>query len=285
MLERFSISAILGVQVTHNSHLAMSSPTYKFINKLQGKQILVFGATSGIGFAVTEACVEHGANVIITGSKADKLETTIKRLQTSYGDLQSRVSAHVCDLSNEETLESNIVALLDAATDNGRKKINHISFSAGDVFGIPKISEVEIAQIRRSDVVRYLAPIMIAKHAGTYVAASPDSSFTITGGVNSHKPSPGWSVPAAGGSRNEGLARGLAVDLAPVRVNLVAPGAIDTELLRGRVPPPIRDAWVQKSLVKRLGRPEDTAEAYLYLMKDGFITGTVVHTNGGALLV
>jgi len=263
----------------------MSSPNYKFINKLQGKRILIFGATSGIGFAVTEACVEQGATVIITGSKAERLETTIKRLQTSYGDLQSRVTAHICDLSNEETLEANIVQLLDAATANGSQKLNHISFSAGNIFGLPKITEVSIAQIRRIDVVRYLAPVMIAKHLAKHVEASADSSFTITGGVNSHKPSPGWAVAASGGGRNEALVRGLAVDLAPVRINLVAPGAVDTELLRGLLTPERREMFTQKTLVKRLGRPEDTAEAYLYLMKDGFVTGTVIHTNGGALLV
>ena len=263
----------------------MSSPNYKFINKLQGKRILIFGATSGIGFAVTEACIEHGATVIITGSKAERLSTTIQRLQTSYGDLQSRVTAHVCDLSDEATLEANIVALLDAASAHGTHPLDHISFSAGNALALPPIAAVSIAQLRQLDVVRHLAPVMIAKHAGGRVAASPDASFTITGGVNAHKPAPGWAVAAADGGRNEALVRGLAVDLAPLRANLVAPGAVDTELLQRLLTPERREGFVQKTLGKRLGRPEDAAEAYLYLMKDGFVTGTVIHTNGGALLV
>jgi NAD(P)-dependent dehydrogenase (short-subunit alcohol dehydrogenase family) len=88
---------------------------------------------------------------------------------------------------------------------------------------------------------------------------SPDNSFTITGGVNSWKPRPGWSLPASSGSRAEGLARGLAVDLAPIRVNLVSPGAIRTELLKRAFSSQVEEAYTQKTLAKRLGRPEDTA--------------------------
>lgn len=263
----------------------MPSANYKFINKLNGKNILVFGATSGIGFAVAEACFEFGANVIITGSNAERLEKTIERLQRSYGDLQSRVTAHSCDLSNEANLESNVVKLLQAATDNGRNKLNHIAFSAGDSFAIEKVTGVTIPMLRRQEVVRFLGPVMIAKHLNEYMEISADSSFTITGGVNSWKPRPGWSIPAASGSRQEGLARGLAVDLAPIRVNLVSPGAINTELLRRVLTPEVEKIYTEKALVKRLGRPEDTAEAYVYMMKDGFVTGTVLDTNGGYLLM
>lgn len=263
----------------------MSSPNYKFLNKLNGKNILIFGATSGIGFAVAEACFEFGANVIITGSSPERLEKTIQRLQKSYGDLQSRVTAHACDLSDEANLESNIVKLLQAGTDYGSKKLNHIAFSAGDSIVIEKIADVTIPTVRKQEIVRFLGPVMIAKHLNEYMEISADSSFTITGGVNSWKPRPGWSIPAASGSRHEGLARGLAVELAPIRVNLVSPGAINTELLQRHFTPQLEKLWSDKTLVQRLGRPEDTAEAYVYMMKDGFVTGTILDTNGGYFLV
>lgn len=75
------------------------------------------------------------------------------------------------------------------------------------------------------------------------------------------------------------------MDFAPIRVDLVSPGAIRTELLKRALSPQMEEAYTQQTLVKRLGRPEDTAEAYLYMMKDGFVTGTVLDTNGGYLLV
>jgi len=263
----------------------MSSANYKYINKLNGKRVLILGATSGIGFAVAEACFEHGANIIISGSNPERLEKTVQRFRDSYGDVQSRITTHVCDLSDEVNLESNVQKLLQAATDNGTHKLNHVAFTAGNTIPIQSIADVTIPILRKQEVVRFLGPVMIAKHLDSYMERSPDNSFTITGGVNSWKPQPGWSLPASGGSRVEGLARGLAVDLAPIRVNLVSPGAIRTELLKRMLSPQVEDLYTQKTLVQRLGRPEDTAEAYLYMMKDGFVTGTVLDTNGGYLLV
>lgn len=182
-------------------------------------------------------------------------------------------------------LNQNVEKLLQAATENGTHKLNHVAFTAGDLIPIQKVSDVTIAIIRKQEIVRFLGPVMIAKHLDEYMEKSPDSSFTITGGVNSWKPQPGWSLPASSGSRAEGLARGLAVDFAPIRVDLVSPGAIRTELLKRALSPQMEEAYTQQTLVKRLGRPEDTAEAYLYMMKDGFVTGTVLDTNGGYLLV
>ena len=87
------------------------------------------------------------------------------------------------------------------------------------------------------------------------------------------------------------MARGLAVDLKPIRVNVMAPGAIDTEIFdvyaagdparRER----LREVFAAKTLLGKCGRPEDTAEAYLYLMRDAFVTGHVLVTDGGYLLV
>jgi NAD(P)-dependent dehydrogenase (short-subunit alcohol dehydrogenase family) len=263
----------------------MSLPSYKYTKKLNGKRVLILGATSGIGFAVAEACFEYGANIIISGSHSERLEKTVQRLRENYGTVESRVHTHTCDLSDEANLESNVEKLLQAATENGTHKLNHIAFTAGDSIPIQKINDITIPIIRKQEIVRFLGPVMIAKHLEEYMEKSPDSSFTITGGVNSWKPRPGWSLPASSGSRAEGLARGLAVDLAPIRVNLVSPGAIKTELFKRAISPQVEKAFTQKTLIKRLGRPEDTAEAYLYMMKDGFVTGTVLDTNGGYLLV
>lgn len=65
----------------------------------------------------------------------------------------------------------------------------------------------------------------------------------------------------------EELARGLVVDLAPIQVNLVSPGAISTELLKCVLSPQMEESYAKKTLVKRIGRSEDTAKAYLYMMR------------------
>lgn len=263
----------------------MATPSSKFINKLQGKRVLIFGGTSGIGFAVAEACVEHGSTVIISGSNPPKLLTTVQRLKSSYPNIaSSQIITHACDLSNKEELESNIQTLLSAVTDGAKSKLNHVVFTAGDARSLTSVSEVTVEQFEKNQIVRNIAPLIIAKYLPEYLEKSPDSSYTLTGGFITTKPPPGFGLHAASGGLVEGMSRGLAVDMAPVRVNLVAPGVIKTEALQN-LPEQALAGLTNATTVKRLGRPEDIAEAYLYFMKDGFVTGSILHSNGGRLLV
>lgn len=262
----------------------MTTPTYKFINKLQNKRVLIFGGTSGIGYAVAEACIEYGATVIISGSSPAKLENTVRRLTTSYPNTPpSQIIIYACDLSDEASLDVNIETLLKTVTNEGTSKLNHVVFTAGDSLSRPSLADITPEIFYKIQTVRRLATVIVAKHLLKYQEISPDSSYTLTSGMNTTKPSPGWSLVAMGGGSTEGLTRGLAVDMAPVRVNNVSPGSIDTELL-GTMPKEMMSKFAGRTLVKRLGRPEDTAEAYLYIMKDGFITGSQIDTNGGSLI-
>lgn len=261
----------------------MAAPSYKFINKLQDRRVLIFGGTSGIGYAVAEACVEYGCTVILSGSNSPKLANTVLRLKTSYPHVaSSQIITHACDLSNKEDLESNIQTLLSVVTRGANGKLDHVVFTAGDARSLKSASEVTVAQFEKNQVVRNIAPIIIAKYLPQYMGMGPDSSYTLTGGFIFSKPPPGFGLHAASGV--EGLARGLAVDMAPIRVNLVSPGAIKTEAMKS-VPEQALDGLAKATTIKRLGRPEDIAEAYLYFMKDGFVTGSILHSNGGRLLV
>lgn len=258
----------------------------KYLAKLKGTRVLVFGATSGIGYAVSEGALEHGANVILTGSRQANFTDTISRLLANYDNEKpsSLITSHVCDLSNPDAMEQNLITLLEAATNGKKDKLNHIVFTAGDALPLKPISEITPAYIQAAATVRFIAPLMIAKLISVYTVTSPDSSFTITSGVIGTKPAPGWFITAGYSGAQEALARGLAVELAPVRVNCVSPGSVKTELLAG-LPAEVIEYMRQASLTKRLGRPEDLAEVYLYAMKDGFVTGTVLHSDGGRLLV
>jgi len=258
---------------------------YKFTNKLEGKRVLVFGGTSGIGFAIVEACVEQGATVIITGSNTPKLEKTLERLTTSYPDVpKSRYIIHACDLADAINQEANVKALFDAVTDGGKTKINHVTFTAGDALNLIAIADITPEAWHKRGTVRLMGSMTVAKLLPKYIEPSADSSLTLTTGVNTTRPMPGFAIAAASGAAIEGLARGLAVDLAPLRVNVVSPGAINTELL-ANYPESVAEMFAQATTVKRLGRPEDVAEAYLYCIKDGFTSGGVIESNGGRLLV
>ena len=91
----------------------------------------------------------------------------------------------------------------------------------------------------------------------------------------------------AGGSL-QGLVRALAVDLKPIRVNLIEPGAIETELFRrtaqGDALEVYREKFRAMSLTGEMGTPEDMSEAYIYAMKDAFLTGQCILSEGGLLL-
>ncbi|PYH40139.1 oxidoreductase, short chain dehydrogenase/reductase family [Aspergillus saccharolyticus JOP 1030-1] len=270
----------------------MASPTRKYINKLSGQHVLVLGGTSGIGFSVAEAALENGASVIISSSSSAKLERSVRRLQETYPELMStqRVSGYVCDLANTHDLEENLRRLLDeaTATQNGKLKLNHVVFTAGDAIQLSSLDKTTAEAIQASGVVRFVAPQILAKLLPSYMELSPVNSFTLTGGSVAHRPISGWSTMSGYASANEGLARGLALDLKPLRVNVVVPGVVYTEIFSG-FPDEAVQAILQNArennLTGTVGRPEDLAESYIYLMKDQYVTGSVVASNGGSLLV
>jgi NAD(P)-dependent dehydrogenase (short-subunit alcohol dehydrogenase family) len=267
---------------------ATSPVTPKYTTKLQNKRVLILGGTSGIGYCVAEASIESGATVIISGSRQPKIDATIERIKSTYPDCGERLSGHACDLANTELLEQNIESLLKFATHDGNKKLDHVVFTAGDSFTVKSLADMTVESIHKLGTVRFVAAILLGKLlVPSYMTSSPESSVTLTGGVNSTKPGAGWGVLAGWGAAIEGLSRGFAVDLKPIRVNCVAPGAVHTELWQSfsddRLDLVLKH-FRNMTTTGTVGRPEDLAETYLYCMKDQFVTGSVLHSNGGHLL-
>ncbi|KAK3360412.1 short-chain dehydrogenase [Lasiosphaeria hispida] len=265
----------------------MSTP--KYTNKLHAKNVLVLGGTSGIGFCVAEAALEYGATITVSGSREAKLSLALSRLRTTLppSSPSSLVSGKTCDLADPTTLESNLDALLRFATADGTRPLDHIVYTAGDAIAVVPVSQATPADVAATLAVRFVAPVILAKLVPRYVRQSSESSLTLTSGVGSWKPPRDWAIIAGVGSGVEGLTRGFAVDLMPVRVNAVAPGAVHTEIF-DFIPKEQLEAFLEShrkgSLTGTIGKPQDCAEAYLYCMRDYFVTGEVVATNGGKLL-
>jgi NAD(P)-dependent dehydrogenase (short-subunit alcohol dehydrogenase family) len=109
-----------------------------------------------------------------------------------------------------------------------------------------------------------------------------DKRLVIIGGTSGI----GLATVAAINSAIEGLTRALAVELAPIRVNAVSPGLIDTPIFSG-LPPARKEALFQAfaaAPVRRVGRPEEVAQTVLYLMTNTFTTGSTLYPDGGYLL-
>ena len=257
----------------------------KYTLKLANKRILIIGGSSGIGYAVAEAALEHGAHVIISSSQESKISSAISSLLQSYPGAKSRLSGYPCNLASPE-LESNIQFLLSTANAGGLK-LDHIVFTAGDKLAQAPLEEITLEKMQVAAMVRFNAPLLLAKHASTNMNHGPASSITLTTGSVSEKPIKGWSLVAGYATGLHGQMRSLALDLAPIRVNLISPGAVLTPLWSeqpGEIFKGMMDKFKKTSTTGEIGRPEDVAEAYLYAMRDRNLTGSVISTNGGALL-
>jgi NAD(P)-dependent dehydrogenase (short-subunit alcohol dehydrogenase family) len=144
---------------------------------------------------------------------------------------------------------------------------------------------VDIREARQAFDSKFWGQYMAAKHGAPMIRSG--GSITLVSGSNSQRPLPQAAVRAAINSAVEGLARALAVELMPIRVNAVAPGLVDTPL-HDRLPQERKDALFQAvaaSLpLKRVGTAEEIAEAILHLMANGYTTGSTLFVDGGYTL-
>ncbi len=258
------------------------SDAKKYTAKLSGARILIIGGSSGIGYSVAEASVESGATVIISSSQESRVKSSIEKLLETYPSAKDRVSGHACDLS-VQSMEENIKKLFEQTG-----KLDHVVFTAGDALATTPIHEATLEGIQKAGMVRFFAPLLVAKYASKYLSAGPASSLTLTTGSASQRPIAGWSVPASYGGGLHSMTRNLAVDLAPIRVNLISPGAVETPLwdhLSKEQFEDFKTKYASKHTTGQIGRPEDVAEAYLFAMKDKNCSGSVIDSNGGFLLL
>jgi NAD(P)-dependent dehydrogenase (short-subunit alcohol dehydrogenase family) len=234
--------------------------------ELKDKRVLVIGGSSGIGFAVAKAALGQGARVTIASSSPDRLHDAVSRLGGGEG-----VRLDVAD-------EADVKAFFA-----GTAGFDHIAFTAADWGQVDHaaFADIDLAAAETLFQVRFWGALAVAKHAAKGVP--PGGSITLTNGMAAHRPQKGLAVAGAMAGAVEHLVLGLAVELAPVRVNGVCPGAIRTEAWDA-VPPAFRqvqEARLAGQLLARVGEPAEAAEAYLYLMRGTYTTGQILRVEGG----
>jgi NAD(P)-dependent dehydrogenase (short-subunit alcohol dehydrogenase family) len=164
-------------------------------------------------------------------------------------------------------------------------ELDHLVYTAGDPVAPRPLTAMTLDEARQLLEVRFWGAVTAVRHAAPRIR--PGGSIVLTSGTIAARPSPGAALAAGSAAAIEGLTRGLAVELAPVRVNAVRAGAIRTPLWNP-VPQERRTALfaalAERTLTKTIGEPDQIAAAHLYLMDNGFVTGTVLTVDGGAVL-
>lgn len=234
---------------------------------IENESVVIIGGSSGMGLAIAKEAADAGAAVIIAGRSQGKLDEAIRVIA---GD----VATYIVDLSDE----GSVMKLFQSIGSFDHLVITGSSVKTG------QLRELSLADARASMDSKFWGAYMAAR----YAQIRPKGSITFFSGILSRRPSPGLASLAAINAAVEALGRALALELAPIRVNVVSPGLTDTPAY-ATMPDDARKgmfaAVAKRSPVGRVGRPEDIASLTLELMRNSFLTGLVVDVDGGAMLV
>ena len=231
---------------------------------LAGKKVVVVGGSSGIGLSTAELAIREGAEVIIASRNAEKLNAVA-------GTLGARAIA--ADVTSDESVE----ALFSACG-----PVDHVVVTAAQLRSGP-FKTVAMEDVRATMEGKFWGAWRVARSAEIV----PGGSLSLVSGFLSIRPRPNSAIVGAANGAIESLARSLALELAPVRVNCVSPGIIDTPI-RAAMPEAARRDMLAKTAaglpVGRVGVGEDIARQILAFMTIGFATGSIVYIDGGALI-
>lgn len=235
-----------------------------------GQHVVVMGASSGIGEATAQAFAAAGARVVISGRAKDRLDAAAQRIG-------HRVEPYELDATDPGA----VTAFFGTAG-----SLDHLVLAlSGGPVGLGPLADLDDASLRQAFDGKLFAHIRVLRAA--IPALGPGSSVTIISASSARAAFPGTAGLAAVNGALEAIVPPLAVELAPVRINAVSPGIIDTPWWAG-FPEAQRaalfDSAAAATPVGRIGRPQDIAASVLYLAANGFVTGTVLECTGGANL-
>lgn len=237
---------------------------------LTGQRIVILGGSSGIGLATAQAAAAEGASVVIASSRKARLDVALAALPAG-------AEGHALDLTDEPTVKAFFAGL---------GPLDHLVFTAGETLQLGPLANTDIAAARDFFELRYWGAYRAAKYGCSLIR--PGGSIVFTSGLAGMRPHPGWSLGASICAAMEGLTRALAMELAPIRVNIVAPGVVRSPLwtnLTATDREALYRQTAEKLPVGHVGEVEEIAEAYLYLMRQTYGTGEVVRVDGGGALM
>lgn len=232
------------------------------------KHIAIAGGSSGIGFAIAALALERGARVTILGRSEAKLADARQRLGGGVATIPM-------DLGDAASTAAGFQAL---------GAFDYFVSTAADLTYSP-LASMPREKIERMLAGKFWGPVHLVQFGLPQL--QPGGSILLFSGLAADRPAPGTAMVSALNAGVEGLVRALAVELAPVRVNAISPGVVDTEgwAFMDEASRSAFFASLASSLpARRIGSPADLADAALFALTNPYLTGEVLHVNGGGSL-
>ncbi len=236
---------------------------------LQGQTVVVIGGSAGIGLETARHARAEGADVILTGRTRDRLEG----------------AAAEVGATRTATFDANDLTALEGFFAGLEAPIDHVMVTAGRPYYSP-LSEMDFDDARRGLYEHPMVMLGVARYAGPKVR--PGGTLLFMGGTGGRRTGVGMGVISAATAALPALTANLALEIAPVRVNLIAAGFVDTPLSASLLGDGLDDRRAELRATLPIGRvvgPADVAALAIHLMTNSVLTGATYDIDGGQQLV
>jgi len=239
---------------------------------LEAQTVVVLGGTSGIGLEVVRQAAASGARAIAVGRDARKLDAALQ-------GIKGQVSGATLDARDRKALDAFFA---------GVGAVDHLVLTLSGGEGAGPFETLDLGSLRRGFEAKFWPQLEAAQAALPCLRGNANASLTFVSAISARLARPGASGLAAINGALESMVGALARELAPVRVNAVSPGVIDTPWWAA-MPAAVKDEIFEEQRrtlpVSRVGQPGHVAHAIRFLMENAFVTGTVIECDGGLRLV
>lgn len=242
---------------------------------LEGKTILITGASSGIGADTAIECSRMGATVLITGRNEERLSQTLSRLDTSFGAAHQMIVADLTDEESLNVLVSQIDSLDGLVNNAGVNRVKPVAF----------VKQEDLEYVFQSNT---WTAVNLTRLLCKKKKLKKNGSVVFTSSVSAFYNAPGRALYAGSKAALTSFMRSFAVELADkgIRANAVHPGMVETKMIAENLTEEELQNNLKEYPLNRFGKPEDVAWAIIYLLSDAssWVTGTSVVIDGGFML-